>query len=123
MAVPSAAQDGAPQASPASGRWQEQIKQKMQTGIAILDRQFLAGIKNVAYPQLLLKKNLSTGIMPVAQGETRGQRGIRTVWKNGCLYSNKSARAAQAGKAKRHPRQEAAFRETDRNRSAGCRIT
>jgi hypothetical protein len=59
IAVPSAAWDGAPQASPASRRWQEQIKQKMQIGNAILDRQFVAGIKNVAYPQLLLKKKLS----------------------------------------------------------------
>jgi hypothetical protein len=31
----------------------------MQIGNAILDRQFVAGIKNVAYPQLLLKKKLS----------------------------------------------------------------
>jgi len=74
MAVPSAAQDGAPQASPASGRWQEQIKQKMQTGIAILDRQFLAGIKNVAYPQLLLKKNLSAGCGRILLGVQGGGR-------------------------------------------------
>jgi hypothetical protein len=31
----------------------------MQTENAILDRQFVAGIKNVAYTQLLVKKNLS----------------------------------------------------------------